>query len=169
MENEFPKRKPIRLSEFDYSQPGAYFITICTQNRRRMLSQIVGDGLPDVPQTELSQYGKIADAYIQQLNDYYADIEVEQYVIMPNHMHIMLIVSENGTSRTPSPTTRQNAIVSRFVSTFKRFCNKEYGCNIWQRGYYDHIIRSRADHEEHLRYIYENPLRWYYDELYIEE
>ena len=124
MENEFPKRKPIRLPEFDYSQPGAYFITICTQNRRRMLSQIVGDGLPDVPQTELSQYGKIADAYIQQLNDYYADIEVEQYVIMPNHMHIMLIVSENGTSRTPSPTTFR--FIRNVVGADAHICPKRF-------------------------------------------
>ena len=69
--------------------------------------------------------------------------------------------------RRPVPTV-QNSIPSRFVSTFKRFCNKEYGENIWQYRSYDHIIRNREDYEEHLRYIYENPVRWYYDELYTE-
>ena len=55
------------------------------------------------------------------------------------------------------------------MSTFKRFCNKEYGTNIWQRYFNDHIIRNREDYEEHIKYIYENPIRWYYDELYTEE
>ena len=73
-----------------------------------------------------------------------------------------------GPSRTPVPTV-QNSVPSRFVSTFKRFCNKEYGINIWQYRSNDHIIRNRQDYEEHLRYIYENPMRWYYDELYTEE
>ena len=63
----------------------------------------------------------------------------------------------------------QTSFVSHFVSTFKRFCNKEYGENIWQRGFYDHVIRGRKDYEEIAKYIYENPVRWYYDELYAEE
>ena len=59
--------------------------------------------------------------------------------------------------------------MSRFISTFKRFCNKEYGENIWQRGFMDHVIRNREDYQEHLKYIYENPARWYFDELYTAE
>ena len=70
---------------------------------------------------------------------------------------------------TSPPTVKQHSYVSHFVSTFKRFCNKEYGENIWQRNFNDHIIRNREDYEEHLRYIYENPMSWYYDELYTEE
>ena len=86
---------------------------------------------------------------------------------MPNHIHIILFVRENGASRT-SPPTKQHSTVSRFVSTFKRFFNKEYGENIWQRGFYDHIIRNREDYEEHLRYVHENPMMWQIDELYSE-
>ena len=125
---------------------------------------------PDGPHIELTKYGRIAEKYIYQLNDFYDDLSVESYVIMPNHIHILIWVKgvENGPSRTPVPTV-QNSIPSRFVSTFKRFCNKEYGINIWQYRSNDHIIRNRQDYEEHLRYIYENPLRWYYDELYTEE
>ena len=76
-----------------------------------------------------------------------------------------------GQSRTPVPTNveRANSVCSQFVSTFKRFCNKEYGENIWQVRFNDHIIRNRDDYEEHVKYIYENPIRWYYDELYTEE
>ena len=166
---ELPVRKDIRLKNYDYSSPGAYFITICTENRKQLLSKIVGGDVLDAPiMVELLSYGKIADKHINQINNFNERIKVDSYVIMPNHIHIMLFVVENGASRT-SPPTKQHSEVSRFVSTFKRFCNKEYGGNIWQRHFYDHIIRNRQDYEKHMRYIYENPIRWHYDELYIEE
>ena len=135
---------------------------------------------------ELLPYGRVADKHINQLNSFYDNVTVDSYVIMPNHIHIMMLVhnedslstsengssrtSINGSSRTSTPTgeklaARQHSVVSRFVSTFKRFCNKEYGFNIWQRYFNDHIIRNRRDYEEHLKYIYENPLRWNEDEL----
>ena len=142
----------------------------------------VGTGVPDGPiSVELLPYGKIAEKYIQQLNDFYDNISIERYVIMPNHIHILLFLNSNenntdsslteneeGPSRTPVPTI-QNSIVSRFVSTFKRFTNKEYGMNIWQYRSYDHIIRNQKDYEEHVNYIYYNPIRWHFDELYTEE
>ncbi len=167
-EKGLPKRKPTRLKGFDYSKSGAYFITICTENRQKLLSLVGGDVLDAPKKAELLPYGKIADKYINQLNDFYYHITVDRYVIMPNHIHIILFVLESGASRT-SPPTRQHSAVSQFVSTFKRFCNKEYGRNIWQRHFNDHIIRNREDYEEHVKYIYENPMRWYYDELYTEE
>ena len=211
-----PNRKTTRLKGTDYNSNGAVFLTICTKERRCILSRIVGTGVldgphgssivgtgvPDGPQNHLTRYGEIADKYINQLNDFYDDLSVESYVIMPNHIHILLWVKgiddgpsrtpddgpsrtpddgpsrtpddgpsrtpDDGPSRTPVPTA-QNTITARFLSTFKRFCNKEYGMNIWQYRSYDHIIRNRQDYEEHLRYIYENPMRWFYDELYSEE
>ena len=193
--DELKKRKTPRYQSFDYNSVGVYFITICTQNRRSILSRVVGTGVLDCPQIELTQYGEIADKYIKQLNDFYEHLSVEKYVIMPNHIHFLLWVKENknktdngqsrtpvsdgqsrtpvsdGQSRTPVPTNieRANSVCSQFVSTFKRFCNKEYGENIWQARFNDHIIRNRDDYEEHVKYIYENPIRWYYDELYTEE
>ena len=168
-EDKLPQRKSIRLEKFDYNSSGAYFITICTDKRIQVLSRIVGGDVLDAPKNiELLPYGRIAEKYIQQINAYYKDMQIDSYVIMPNHIHIMLSVMQGGASRT-SPPTKQHSAVSRFVSTFKRFCNKECGRNIWQRYFNDHIIRSREDYEEHLRYIYENPVRWYYDELYAEE
>ena len=93
---------------------------------------------------------------------------VDKYVIMPNHIHFILMVtdSENGPPGRSVPT---NNTVSNFVGTFKRFCNKEYGENIWQARFNDHIIRNHDDYEEHIKYIYENPKLWYYDELYTEQ
>ncbi len=168
-EKELPKRKPTRLRNYDYSTTGAYFITICTEGRRQILSRVVGGDVLDAPKNvELLSHGKIADKYINQLNEFYDHITVDRYVIMPNHIHVMLFVRVDGASRT-SPPTIQHSAVSQFVSTFKRFCNKEIGGNIWQRYFNDHIIRNRQDYEEHIKYICENPMRWYYDELYAEE
>ena len=174
---EFKKRKTPRYRNINYNGVGVYFITICTQNRRCVLSRIVGTGVLDCPEIKLTEYGEIADKYIKQLNDFYDNLSVRDYVIMPNHIHLLLWVkriknpTENGQSRTPVPTNvqRANNTCSQFVSTFKRFCNKEYGENIWQARFNDHLIRNREDYEEHVKYINENPIRWCYDELFTEE
>ena len=172
---EWPQRKRMRLKNYDYSKPGAYFITICTENRRKILSRIVGADVLDGPKTvSLLPHGEIAEKYIRQWNDFHDDAKVERYVIMPNHIHIILAVysgdimpMEGGASRT-SPPTRQHEEVSQFVSTFKRFCNKEYGGNIWQRSFHDHIIRDRQDYDEISKYIHENPIKWQFDCFYTE-
>ena len=97
---ELPNRKDIRLKQYDYSSAGAYFVTICTESRRQILSYIVGGDVLDAPKNvELSPYGKTAEKYIAQLNDFYDDVKIDRYVIMPNHIHIMLFVSGNGASR----------------------------------------------------------------------
>ena len=113
------------LPTADYNRDQAVFMTICTKERKCILSRIVGTGVLDGPQIELTKYGPIVDKYIHQLHDCYEDLSIESYVIMPSHINIMLRVDgeENGPSRTPVPTV-QNSIPSRFVSTFKRFCDK---------------------------------------------
>ena len=177
---EIKNRKTTRLEMFDYNSVGAYFITVCTQNKQCLLSEVkltcVGTGVLDGPQAneeisiELTEYGKIADKYINQLNDFYENTSVDDYIIMPNHIHLLINVHENGPSRTPVPTelacvetTMQNSIVSRFISTFKRFCNKDYGKNIWQKRSFDHIIRDEKDYNLHVKYIRENPMKWYFN------
>jgi REP element-mobilizing transposase RayT len=119
----------------------------------------------------LTKFGVIADKYINQLNDFYDDVSVEAYVIMPNHIHFLLLVEggDNGPSGTPVHTMTQNTVTARFLSTFKRFCNREYGANIWQYRSFDHVIRDKKDFDTCLRYIYENPMRWAYDDFYFSE
>ena len=168
MEQELPKRKPTRLKNFDYSTAGAYFITVCTKNRREILSRVGADVLGGPNGVALLPYGKIAEKYIRQFSEFYENITIDQYVIMPDHVHIVLFVENGGSPRTSTPT-RQTASVSHFVSTLKRFCNKEYGENVWQRGFYNHVIRGQEDYEEIVKYILENPARCYYGKLYTEE
>ena len=94
-----------------------------------------------------------------------------RFVIMPDHIHAIIflypdkyITRKDGSSRAPT-----NEMLPHIVSTFKRFCNKEIGNNIFQRGYIDHVIRDREDYETRSKYIYENPIRWYYDEFYTKK
>ena len=103
---EFKKRKPTRLKEFDYTTPGAYFITICTQDRKRILSNIVGGGAHDAPQVVLTDIGEIVRIHIVNSNRI-PGIKVDKYVVMPDHVHMIIRVDQTGTkgtSRAPSPT-----------------------------------------------------------------
>ena len=163
-----PKRKPTRLREYDYSENGAYFVTICTKNRENILSEItVGTGVLDCPQSILSSYGEVANKHLINMSDFYDTIKIDKYIIMPNHIHILIQISEeeklNGSSGTPTPT---NSSIPQFISTFKRFCNKEYGINIWQRSFHDHIIRGEEDYKKIWEYIDTNILKWEQDCFY---
>ncbi len=167
---DFPRRKSTRLKNYDYDTPGAYFITICTKDRQQILSKIcVGDGVLDVPENKLTFIGEIADKNMKSLSRFYKDISVDKYVIMPNHIHMLIQIksdSVSGSSRTPTPT---NMKIPHFISTFKRLCNKEYGTNIWQRSFHDHVIRNQKDYERIWNYIEINPYKWEQDCFYKKE
>ena len=165
MENDkFLKRKINRLKSWNYSNNGGYFITICTDNRKHILSKIcVGDGFP-VPQ--LTKTGQIVDDYIKNINLKYSCVTVSEYVIMPNHIHLLLLIDNNGTGN-PSPTVGN--IIGWFKYNTTKSVNEEYksaGNKLWQRSYYDHIIRDEKDYMEKLNYILSNPLKWFDDEYY---
>ncbi|MBQ6848970.1 MAG: transposase [Clostridia bacterium] len=159
MERVKPTRKSIRLTEYDYRTPGAYFITICTKDRRCVLWENVGTGNARPP--KLSQYGNIVDEAVGNISAHYAGIAVDKYVIMPNHIHLLLRIccDENGRAM-PVPT------VSTVIQQTKGYVTKRIGHSIWQTRFYDHIIRNQADYDDAYRYIEENPLRWEADELY---
>ena len=154
---EKPKRKQNRLPDYDYSQNGAYFITICTQDRKQILSKIsVGTPVLGCP-VELLRHGEIADKMIRQLNDFYDHISVDKYTIMPDHIHLLITIQDGHPGRGVPTRTSE---IARLVGTFKRFCNKEYGENIWQSRYYDHVIRNQQDYNEVWEYIENNPVKW---------
>ena len=139
-----PTRKNSRLSHYDYNSAGSYFITVCTHKKQHLLGRIVGGGVLDAPYVRLSEYGRIVEQALLEMNAFDDDITVAQYVIMPNHVHFILSILEGpGPSRTPAPT---NARLPAFLSTWKRLTNKRAGIPLWQRSYYDHIIRSRPDY-----------------------
>ena len=160
---EKPRRKPNRIRDYNYSQNGAYFITVCTQSRRKILSEItVGTpllGCPQEPCLKLLRHGWIADKVIRQLDSFYDHLSVDKYVIMPDHIHFLITVY--GACECPeTEQPERTSVISRFVGTFKRFCNRECGENIWQSRYYDHVIRNQQDYNEIWEYIDNNPRKW---------
>ena len=171
------KRKQNRLSGYDYSRNGVYFLTICAKDREpifgqlQMQQQSVGGGALDAPQAEgqvvLSSNGRAIQNWISDCDKKYGDLRVLKYVIMPNHIHLLLYL-ENGPSRAPAPTPgRCNERIPRLVSGMKRMTNKVCGCDLWQRGYHDHIVRNDADYLRIWQYIETNPAKWAEDKYYI--
>ena len=151
-------RKPLRIPKFDYAAPGAYFVTICTKNRQQCLGTVVvGADAHIGPRVELSEYGKIVEKYMQRIPG------IGKYVIMPNHIHMIIeILTEEGSMWASTPTQS----VSQRVRSFKTLVSKEIGVSLWQRSFYDHVIRSEAEYLEIWQYIDENPAHWAEDEYY---
>ena len=164
---DLPNRKPARLSWYDYSTPGAYFITICTKNRKNILGSIVGGGAFDAPRIQLSDIGQIVCKHLL-AGDNIPYVHLDKYVIMPNHLHFILMVDAPafGVSKSPSPA---NAVVPHFVSVFKRFCHQSIGQKIFQRSYHDHVIRGEKDYRKIWEYIENNPSQWEDDCFYTNE
>lgn len=163
---ECPKRKQIRLADYDYSSAGAYFVTICTKDRRCILSEIsVGAGVLDGPLLCLLPSGKIVEETIQEIGRHYDWLLIDNCVIMPNHIHLLLRMESDGSSGTPTPA---NARLPMLISTLKRFSNRKSGVRLWQRGYHEHVIRNETDYREIWNYIDTNPARWAEDRYYTE-
>lgn len=163
---DLPKRKTFHLAGYDYSQNGAYFITICTQGRTPLFGNIVGAAAFSRPTIALSQYGQIADRYINNINVKYQNISVPIYCIMPNHVHIILTINtyENGSPRAATPTVS----IPRIVNSLKSLATKEAGMPLWQRGYYEHIIRGEQDYQNIWQYIENNAAKWVEDQYYLQ-
>ena len=153
---ELPKRKPNRICDYDYSQNGVYFVTVCTQDRRKILSNLVGDGFP-VPKP----YGVIAEEVIRQIPNKYPTVSIDKYVIMPDHIHMLLRIDRDPGTGNPSPT------LGNVVGWYKYQVTKQInmlsgtqGERILQRSYYDHVIRNQQDYDETWQYIENNPRKW---------
>ena len=156
-----PRRKPNRLKTFDYSSPGAYFITICTEDRRNLFWKNVGASIARPQAVALSEIGSVVDTAIKNIPCIYPAISVDHYVIMPNHVHLLLqICTDDCGQRIPAPT------VSKIVQQMKGYVSKQIGHSIWQKLFHDHVIRDRADYEKIWDYIEHNPIRWLDDCFY---
>lgn len=164
MDKDLPKRKRNRLDNYDYSSCGAYFLTICASKRCNYFWDNVGATIGRPENIGLSSYGKIVDEAINNISKIYPAICVDQYVIMPDHIHLLLRILPDEYGRPMVAPT-----MSRVVQQMKGYATKRIGVSIWQKLFFDHIIRNREDYEEHLRYIHENPMRWQFDELYTKK
>ena len=155
------ERKANRLAGYDYSQPGAYFITVCTKDRANILCTIVGGDAHIAPYVVLTTAGKVAEKYLKSIPG------IDCYVIMPNHVHMILRISAENPALGPvwedAPTKTS---IPSLVRSWKTLVSKETGKSIWQRSYHDHIIRDEQDYLIKVNYIATNPAKWEDDENY---
>ena len=143
------------MKDYDYSSDGAYFITLCTKDKKFLFWEetqpnFVGEDIILPPDNvRLSYYGKIVEESIKTIPIRYPHIELSQYVIMPNHVHMILFIANNNGRIISSPTS-----LSTVVGQMKRYASKKIGEKIWQKSFHDHIIRDRYDYEKISKYIY---------------
>ena len=191
-----PRRKTIRLQNYDYSQNGAYFVTICTAHKRPLFGVVRrGDpfGRPPVPAyVELSETGRIVESYLTEIPSHYPDVHLASYVIMPDHIHMILVLTQNqpqragqcpapteesdlscrrggtpgppATTEKPAPPCRRGGTpgppaLPKIINAFKSLTTRKAGTSLWQRGYYEHILRNQQDFDEAAGYIQGNPAR----------
>ena len=171
-----PKRKTNRLPTYDYAQNGAYFITICTQNRQEILW--ASNDLETVVNTDgnvgahsvrpqrsphLSQAGKVVEDAILQIHAHHPAVQLEKYAIMPNHVHLLLMIQREQGGRTLCAPT-----LSLVIKQMKEAATKHLGHSIWQKSFHDHVIRTQQGFEMIWQYIATNPQNWHKDCFYKE-
>ena len=152
-----PERKTLRLPECDYSADGAYFVTFCTAEQKPVLGSIRRGDPCGRPEWHPTALGQIAEENLAYLQDAFG-IRVEKYVIMPNHIHLLIFISEQRATARVAPT-KENAspyslgqIIGGYKSKvshdYLQLCKKSgvFMGKIWQRNYYDHVIRTEADY-----------------------
>jgi REP element-mobilizing transposase RayT len=163
-------RKSVRIKDYDYSQPGAYFVTICTRNRECMFGEII-DG-----EMVLNRFGIIVnEEWLRTaILRVWETVEIDTYIIMPNHVHGIVVINHGrgvlqyaptGMLRSPSQTI--GAIIRGFKSASTKRINLSRntpGNPVWQRNYYEHVIRDEDDLNRIRQYIFENPAHWAEDE-----
>ena len=167
---EVVQRKKIRLAASEY-ESGWYFVTVCTENREKLLAKIkpfVGADDSVRPcgasgESQLSDIGMMVRDCLERLSDENAGITLDKYVVMPNHVHMIVHLSGETGGQSRPPLQR---VVQRFKSITTRKCWALGRQKLWQRSYYDHIIRNAADYLRIWQYIDENPVRWAEDVYY---
>jgi REP element-mobilizing transposase RayT len=175
---ELSARKSPRLKGYDYSQAGCYFVTVCVEDGHELLSEIVGGGFHAASIMKLSDIGDEVAKSIDYINKHYIGVDITKYVIMPNHIHLIIFLS--GGHGNPmgghGNTTggHGNPPLQAVVGQLKSYTTKKWNdiCDtkmqeIWQRSFHDHIIRDEKDYQNHWQYIENNPSKWQEDEYFV--
>ena len=163
------RRRSIRLPGYDYAQAGAYFVTICTYNRDCLLGEILGSEM------SLTRSGEVVLECWNDLPNHYSYVEIDEFVVMPNHVHGIMVLSDQqrknpnaqnvGAGLKPAPTKRHP--LPEIVRAFKTFSSRRInerrgspGLPLWQRNYYERVIRNERELDAIRQYIVDNPAKW---------
>lgn len=152
------KRKKNRLQNYDYSTTGYYYITICTKNFIEYFGKISNEKM------KLNNLGKIADSRCREIPDHYDNIEIEINKVMPNHIHLIIILNETG----KDSEKKKIGLISTVIKSYKGMVTKEIRKSFdttfkWQRSYYDHIIINEKSLYRISSYLKHNELKWLYE------
>lgn len=152
-----PKRKSPRLKDYDYSSTGGYFVTICTQQKQYYFGDVVEGEM------QLNALGTIAHDHWSKTPEFYPSVELGDYVVMPNHVH--MIVFLRSSSQKPTLGT----VIGTYKAAVTRIARREleFTSVIWQTFYHDHIIRNEADFTRISEYVQNNPARWSEDTFFL--
>jgi len=150
MKDYLSVRKNIRLKNYDYSKEGMYFLTICTKNRVEILGEI-----KELNKIELTEEGVIVEKYIKTIVDVFKNIIIDDYIIMPNHIHIIIVIKD-----------KETVTISRIIKQYKMYVSKKIGYSIWQKSFYEHIIRNEKEYYKIKEYIKNNIVNWKKDKYY---
>jgi putative transposase len=171
-------RRSIRLKGYNYSQVGGYYVTIVTRGREWVLGEVSGGEI------HISPLGQIVDECWRSIPEHFPNVSVDAFVVMPNHVHGIIFIHETEFTRRGTiyraPTANTISQLEKFgtprvgslatiIRTFKAAITRRAGLelnsgNIWQRNYYEHILRDEADYERVAGYILDNPANWEQDE-----
>ena len=159
----YPIRKSPRLKGYDYNQNGAYFITICTDERRLLLSEVIGTPPTDI-KLRFTPYGSIVKQVIEALPQEFG-ITLDAYVIMPNHVHLLFMMLQQTEHHSQ---TEKRSYLSKIIGYLKMNVSKEIhrihpNEIVWQRSYHDKIVRDEKQYLRIWKYIEENPMIWQFD------
>ncbi len=165
-------RRSIRLKGYDYSQPGAYFITVCTHNREHLFGHV------DKGKMVLNNAGDVIKKSLLEIPEHFPNVTIDEYVIMPNHVHCIMIISVGANNHSPlrgyspqqvnspkHPKSGTSKTIGSIVRGFKIGAVKWFRENTdiqkpWQRNYYEHIIRNENELNDIRKYIVNNPISW---------
>ena len=158
-------RKSIRLKDYDYSQPGEYFVTICTHSHKCVLGEIIQGGM------QLNIVGKIVEKCWREIPKHYPNVELDEYIIMPNQIHGIIILHDHGRDvqlNVPTRLSPRRWTLSVIIRTFKGAVTTEClrnKCNKfrWQLRFYEHIVRNDKELNSIRDYIGNNILQWSFD------
>ena len=155
-----PQRRQNRLEKFDYSEIGCYFVTLCTQNRQRLfqIEHTVGNDLRVVPPIQ----NQIIHKWIKETENKFKNIKCDKYVIMPDHLHLILNIKERHPGRSLQDAIRffKTMTTNEYIKYVKSDLLPRFNKKLWQKSYYDHIIRNQQDYNEVWEYINNNPQKW---------
>ena len=159
-------RKVVRLPNWDYSNAGCYFVTFCTHERKMTLGRVLEEPAEDgATILKLSQAGMFCQASIESIPERFPAVCVEDFVVMPNHVHLLC-------SLRATDDELQESLLSRVVGYTKSKTTRalrEHGYKgaVWQRSFYDHVVRDEADYLRIMEYIENNPAKWAEDRFYL--